>query len=257
MVPVVRSTFRLLEELSKNGALGLNDLTQRTGISKSTVFRILTTLTHLGYVVRDPSRTYYVSQTIGDLVSMGAGVEAIRRAALPRMLQLRDQYGETVNLGHLELDKVTYIEVVPSEYALRLHERPAATVCLHASALGKAILAFSDEEFASSLLRGRELPKFTRNTIVDSQELLAELRRNVHRGKLRCRSDSRCVGKGSRGHQHLGSNVALQSAEERPCRRESPEDGRRHLAPTAASPARQREQKLRRCQLLVFVLELI
>jgi IclR family transcriptional regulator, KDG regulon repressor len=77
---------------------------------------------------------------------------------------------------------VTYVEVVPSEYALRLHERPGATVCLHASALGKTILAFSDQEFTANLIRGRELTRFTRNTITDRQELMAELRRVRERG---------------------------------------------------------------------------
>src|SRR6185312_3480231 len=47
-VPVVRSTFRVLEELAKNGLLGLNDITRSTGISKSTVFRILNTLQEMG-----------------------------------------------------------------------------------------------------------------------------------------------------------------------------------------------------------------
>lgn len=182
MVPVVKSTFRILEELSKAGSLGLNAVTQRTGVSKSTVFRILSTLTNLGYVVRDADRNYFVSPTVGDLVSEVAGAEALRRAALPHMLRLRDQYGETVNLGQLQLEKVTYIEVVPSEYALRLHERPGASVDLHASALGKAILAFMPEESAESLVRGRDLQMFTRNTITEAAEFMAELRRVRERG---------------------------------------------------------------------------
>jgi DNA-binding IclR family transcriptional regulator len=182
MVPVVRSTFRILEELSRSGALGLNEITKRTAISKSTVFRILTTLSSLGYVVRDAERSYYVSHTMSDLVSVEANIEGVRRAALPYMLALRDRFGETVNLGHIQLDKVTYVEVVPSEYALRLHERPGATVCLHASALGKAILSFSDEDFAASLLAGRELQMLTRHTITDHGELLAELKRVRDRG---------------------------------------------------------------------------
>ncbi len=177
MVPVVRSSFCILEELSRSGALGLNEITVRTGISKSTVFRILTTLSHLGYVVRDSNRCYYIGQSMSDLVRAQASIEAIRRAAMPQMLELRDKFGETVNLGYLELDKVTYAEVVPSEYALRLHEKPGATICLHASALGKAILAFSDEEYASSLIRGRELQMITRNTITDPEEFMAELRK--------------------------------------------------------------------------------
>jgi DNA-binding IclR family transcriptional regulator len=182
MVPVVRSTFKVLEELSHSGALGLAEITERTGISKSTVFRILSTLTSLGYIVRDEDRNYFVSHTMGDLVSAEAGIEAIRRTAMPHMLALRDRFGETVNLGHIQVDKITYIEVVPSEYALRLHERPGATVCLHASALGKAILAYSDEDLATSLLAGRELQMLTRHTITDPTELMAEIRRARERG---------------------------------------------------------------------------
>ncbi len=182
MVPVVRSTFRILEELSRSGALGLNEITQRTGVSKSTVFRILATLTSMGYVVRDTDRNYFVNHTLADLVSDAATAEALRRAALPCMLRLRDQFGETVNLGRLQLDKVSYVEVVPSEFALRLHERPGASVNLHASALGKAILAFSPPGLAESLIQGRELAMYTRNTITDTDEFVAELRRVRDRG---------------------------------------------------------------------------
>ena len=80
------------------------------------------------------------------------------------------------------MDKVCYVEVVPSEYALRLHERPGATVFLHASALGKIILAYSDEDFARSLLAGRELQMLTRHTITDPSELMAEIKRARERG---------------------------------------------------------------------------
>ena len=179
MVPVVRSTFRILAELSKAGSLGLNEITQRTNVAKSTVFRVLTTLTQLGYVVRDTDRIYYISPALASLVSDVANVGLLRRMALPFMLRLRDEFGETVNLGQLQLEKVTYVEVVPSEYALRLHERPGATVAAHASALGKAILAFSPPELVESLIRGRELPALTRNTVTDPDELWQELRR-VH-----------------------------------------------------------------------------
>ncbi len=84
-----------------------------------------------------------------------------------------------MNLGQLQLDKVVYVEVVPSEFALRLHESAGATVCAHASALGKAILAFSPPEMVEGLLRGRELQMFTHNTITDPDKLIADLRR-VH-----------------------------------------------------------------------------
>jgi IclR family acetate operon transcriptional repressor len=182
MVPVVKSTFRILEELSAAGALGLNEVTERTGIPKSTVFRILTTLHSLGYVIRDGNKDYCVSPSLADLAGDQANTEVLRRAALRWMIKLRDESGETVNLGQLRLDKVVYVEVVPSEFALRLSERRGATVAPHASALGKAILAFSPPELVDSLVRAQELSVFTRNTITDPAALLEELRRVRDRG---------------------------------------------------------------------------
>jgi IclR family acetate operon transcriptional repressor len=176
-VPVVRSTFRILEELSRLEALGLREITQGTGVPKSTVFRILSTLLEMGYVVRDADRNYRVSFALGRLVSDEANSEALRRLALPYMLDLRDKYGETVNLGVQNLDKVTYLEVVPSEFALRLQESRGASVLAHASALGKAILAFSPQGLMEDLVRGRKLEIVTQNTISDPADFIAEVKR--------------------------------------------------------------------------------
>ena len=182
MVPVVRSTFRILEEISAAGPLGLNEITQRTKIPKSTVFRVLATLQSLGYVVRDGSRDYCVSPSIAGLAGDRSQSDALRAAALPWMVRLRNECGETVNLGQLQHDKVVYLEVVPSEFALRLSERPGATVPVHASALGKAILAFSPPELADSLIGSQRLAMFTRNTVTDPAAMREELRRVRDRG---------------------------------------------------------------------------
>lgn len=176
-VPVVRSTFQVLEELSRAGTLDLKDLTARTRLSKSTIFRILSTLVELGYVVRDSGRSYQISPQLGQLVTEEAASETLRRLALPLMLKLRDQYGETVNLGIRQLDKVTYLEVVPSEFALRLQESRGASVPVHASALGKAILAFTPAEEVDDLIRGNNLEAVTENTISQPTEFLSELRK--------------------------------------------------------------------------------
>ena len=178
-VPVVRSTFRILEELSRVEALGLKEIARGTGVAKSTVFRILRTLLDMGYLVRDANLNYRISFTLGKLVSAEANNEALRRLALPHMLDLRDKYGETVNLGVRHFDKVTYLEVVPSEFALRLQESRGISVPVHASALGKAILAFSPQDLVEDMVRGHQLEKVTQNTICDPDEFMAGIKR-VH-----------------------------------------------------------------------------
>jgi DNA-binding IclR family transcriptional regulator len=176
-VPVVRSTFRILEELSRSELLGLREVTQNTGIPKSTVFRVLSTLVDLGYVTRDLQRNYRISPSLSNLVSDEATTEELRRLALPLMLDLRNKYGETVNLGVQQADKITYLEVVPSEFALRLQESRGASVPAHASALGKAILAFSPPDSVSNLVRSYKLESVTDHTISDPEEFLLELKR--------------------------------------------------------------------------------
>ncbi|MBM3811151.1 MAG: IclR family transcriptional regulator [Acidimicrobiia bacterium] len=182
MVPVVRSTFRILAELGQAGSMSLNEVTLRTGIAKSTVFRILTTLTDLGYVIRDAGRHYYVSGALSELVNERAGSELLRRTSLSWMLRLRDAHGETVNLGQLQVDRIRYVEVVPSEFALRLHERPGAIVPVHATALGKAILAFLPPETAEGLLEGMPMPALAANTITTVAGMMAELEAVRRRG---------------------------------------------------------------------------
>jgi DNA-binding IclR family transcriptional regulator len=100
---------------------------------------------------------------LATLSSEHATSEAIRRVALPFMLRLRDEFGETINLGVLRLDKVKYIEVVPSEYALRFSEKPGSSVEVHASALGKVLLAYASPEVVQSLI-GEESCRCSRGT---------------------------------------------------------------------------------------------
>lgn len=176
-VPVVRSTFRVLEELSRAEAVGVSELAERTRIAKSTVFRIVNTLHDMGYLVRDSERNYMVSFALAQLGSNEGTSTALRDLALPYMLDLRKQYGETVNLGVLNLDKIMYAEVVPSEFAVRLQETRGATVLIHASALGKAILAFSPPGLVKTLIQGRKLELVTQNTICDTNQFMTELKR--------------------------------------------------------------------------------
>lgn len=176
VIPVVCNTFEIVNELAQSGALTLNEAARRTGIPKSTVFRILATLLHLGLAVRDDKqKTYRLGRVLGELMREGGTTEALRRIALPYMLKLRNTFGETVNFGELQHDKVIYIEVVPSEYALKLSERPGATVWALSTALGRSILAFSPPSVVESLVRDEELPALTPFTIRSPAKLKREL----------------------------------------------------------------------------------
>ncbi|MEO7142420.1 MAG: IclR family transcriptional regulator [Bryobacteraceae bacterium] len=199
VIPVVRNTFQIIGELAQNGNLTLNDAARRTGIPKSTVFRILATLLHLGVAIRDSEqKTYRLGRVLGELTREGGTRETLRRIALPYMLKLRGVFGETVNLGELQHDMVVYVEVVPSEYALKLSERPGATVWALSTALGRSVLAFSPPGLVESLMRGRELPALTPFTITDPAKLAREFEKVRSQGyAIECEESAlqaTCIG---------------------------------------------------------------
>ena len=183
LIPVVLSTFDVVGELSRSGPLGLAELSQRTKVAKSTVFRILNTLHHLGYVRRDAqTRAYSLSQRLSELSHDLDFGPALQRIARPHMLRLRNEFGETVNLGRLDLDRVVYLEVVESEHTLRLCERKGGWEHAHASALGKVILAFSSPGVLAGFLESGRLPALTARTITDPAEFRLEMQRIRRRG---------------------------------------------------------------------------
>lgn len=199
LVPVVLSTFHVLSELSRTGPLHLAELAQRTKVAKSTVFRILNTLHHLGYVWRDAeSRTYSVSPRLAELSHDVDWSATLQRIALPHMSMLRAEFNETVNLGRADFDRIIYLEVVESEHSLRLCERKGGWEYAHASALGKAVLAFSPPSSLASLFESAKFPALTNRTITQPRELMEELQRVRQRGYAFDREESRlsafCVG---------------------------------------------------------------
>lgn len=198
LIPVVQSTFKIITELAHGHPLSLNDATQRTGIPKSTAFRVLATLQHLGVVVRGPEKKYRLGRVLNELARETSMTETLRRIALPHMLKLRDLFGETVNLGELQYDKVVYVEVVPSEYALKLSERPGATVWALSTSLGRSILAFSLPEMVDTLVGKRKLPALTQYTITNPKKLKQELERiREHGYAVECEESAlhaTCVG---------------------------------------------------------------
>lgn len=194
LIPVVLSTFEVLSELSRFGPLNLAELAQRTKVAKSTVFRILNTLHHLGYVWRDPdSRNYSVSPRLAELSRDVDWGTTLQRLALPYMVRLRDEFGETVNLGRLDFDRVIYLEVIESEHALRLCERKGGWDHVHASALGKALLAFSPPGALDSFVEAGRLPAMTPRTITDAEVFRDELQRVKRRGFALDREEARLM----------------------------------------------------------------
>jgi IclR family acetate operon transcriptional repressor len=161
--------------------LGVTELAVATGLTVSTTHRLLRALVDAGLVAQDPvSERYHLGSAV---VAMGRQAEA--RLGFDRMLPdlqaLAARTGESVNLGTRVGDEVLIVLHVPSAQPLRFDQPVGSRVPIHASAMGKALLAGSSDPAAAVAALG-ELAPITGATLTKPGELLRDVEHTRHRG---------------------------------------------------------------------------
>ncbi|MDA8330616.1 MAG: IclR family transcriptional regulator [Candidatus Dormibacteraeota bacterium] len=164
-----------LELVAGGHELKLTDVAKELGVSRATAFRLLVNLERRDYVEHDAQRhVYYVGRRLSALAS-DAEDRTVVVLAKPGMNQLRQFVGETVNLAVLRHNELVYATVLDVERSLRLAARVGSVAPLHATALGKAVLATLSDERAMELAGDEPYKKFTSNTLTFAVDLLSEL----------------------------------------------------------------------------------
>lgn len=182
-IEVVGKTLDVLEAFVQvpSKQRTLSELTQQLQMNKNAVFRILHSLAKHGYIVKEGNK-YELGPKLVELGNARLRNTDLLSVATPVLQNLREDFGETVNLGILDGDLIRYIGVWESQDRLRLAERVGATDMLHSSALGKAYLAQLSPEETRSLVGARKLTAFTANTITSLAALKSELEKVREQG---------------------------------------------------------------------------
>ncbi len=153
-VGVLVKTIEVLRALADSEQpLGPTEIANQTGLDRSAVHRILSTLARDRLVEGvNGGGTYRLGLGLAALGLIAASRLDLRRAARPHMEGLYARFSETVNLGVLDGDSILYIDMLESRHSLRMaavigsRDAPATT------ALGKSILAHLPPDRLSSLL---------------------------------------------------------------------------------------------------------
>jgi|SRR5579872_3757949 len=198
-VGVLHKTLDIIE-LLKGGQEGarLSDLSRNLDLPKATVFRILTTLETRGYLDRGEDGEYRMAKKFFDLRREEPIELLLQRAAQPAMIQLVDATKETVNLGIIDAGEIVVIHTVESPQAVRMSSKVGNRRYLHATALGKVMLAGMSDAEVLRLLKLKGLPKVTPHTIATKAALLDEIRKVREQGfaidNQENEMEGRCLG---------------------------------------------------------------
>ena len=154
----------------------LTDLAIRTGLSPSTVHRLLTTLEKRRFVQFDRGEsTWHIGAQ-----SFAIGSTFVRRRnfvtqALPYLRKLRDQTRETANLAVVDDGAMVVLTRVESREIMRSVTKVGGRVPMVASGLGKALLATYSEQDVFAIIRRDGMPRLTSKSIVRAGELCKSL----------------------------------------------------------------------------------
>lgn len=153
-VQSVTRALLLLETLADDAAgWRLTDLSLRTGLSLSTVHRLLTTLQERRFVQYDSRRQLW---SVGrQAFSVGAAFgqrQALVAPALPHLRRLRDLTRETANFGVLDDGEIVVMAQAESREIVRAIARTGGRAGLVNSALGKAVLSAYAEDDMEAVL---------------------------------------------------------------------------------------------------------
>ncbi|MFT5658119.1 MAG: IclR family acetate operon transcriptional repressor [Gammaproteobacteria bacterium] len=167
----------LLERLSlAPSGMNLTDLSQQLGIPSATTHRLLNTFEEMGYLEHDSILGLWF---IG-LKTFSVGNAFLNRrdfiaTSRPYMRRLVEQCGETVNLGIIDDGEAVYVGQVQSPESMRMIAKLGSRSPIHASGIGKTLLASMTEKGVSNILLRKGLARFTDRTIDNPADLRIEL----------------------------------------------------------------------------------
>lgn len=139
-VAVIDRVSTLLEAFSGAERLTLSELSDSTGLPRSSTHRMLTQLVRVQWI-RKNGHAYELGTKMLELGSLALHHDSVRRAALPIMSELHSRTGLVVHLAVLDGRDALYLEKIGGQFGLTLPTRVGGRQPAHLTAVGKAVLA--------------------------------------------------------------------------------------------------------------------
>ncbi|HWM34036.1 MAG TPA: IclR family transcriptional regulator [Pseudolysinimonas sp.] len=172
---------RLLRALPADGSgATLRELAAGAGLPVSTAHRIAAELVRLGQLDLAGGR-YAAGTALWELGERAPVVRGLREAADPELTGLYDSTGENAHVAVLVDSEVLYLSRASGARAIPTLARVGVRHPVHATGVGRAILAALPDAAAAPLLRG-PLAQITPFTITDPTRLRAEVEATRRRG---------------------------------------------------------------------------
>jgi IclR family transcriptional regulator, pca regulon regulatory protein len=166
--------------------LGIADIADRLGMSRSTTHRYVTTLVALGYLEQGARRKYRLGLRVTDLGMSALNATGLHEHAHADLAELSHRLGYTTSLATLDGAEIVYVDRVQG-----FRRRPAVAgpelatgsrLPAYCTAMGKVLLAYLPDAERRDVLSGVELKRRGPNTITGKGALQEELGQIMEEG---------------------------------------------------------------------------
>lgn len=179
-MPIIQSVERALQILDlfneQATELKITDISKLMGLSKSTLHSLLKTLQLHGYIDQNPENgKYRLGMKLVERGHFVVGSIDIRQKAKGWLTELSRRTGQTTHLGILDGREGVYIEKIEGKLAAIAYSRIGRRLPVHATAIGKVLIAWLGEPELNALLEGYQYTTYTPSTLASREELMAAL----------------------------------------------------------------------------------
>ncbi|KJK26412.1 IclR family transcriptional regulator [Burkholderiaceae bacterium 16] len=191
LIPAASRTMAVFELFAREKReLSNSDVARLLSVAESSSLDLMYTLHSLGYLMRTSrTRRYYPTARLLETARQISENDPLTTVAREAVEQLGAKTDETVFFGVLDASAVKVVAVQPSRMPLRYIIEVGSRAALHASALGKALLGLLPADEARATLGKSKLRPFTEHTVLDVDELMAQVARGRDRGWYEAREE--------------------------------------------------------------------
>lgn len=161
----------------QNGPQSLDQCADRLDVHKSTVLRLLQTLEAQRFVTHNAQHRYRLGSRLFEISAAALEQRDIRGVVHPHLEALSARTAQTVHLAVYESGKAVYIDKIEAQTGIRMYSRVGLVAALHATAVGKVLVADLPSAKRRQVADEIDYVTFTDRTISGPDEYLAELDR--------------------------------------------------------------------------------
>lgn len=172
----VETALSILDLFIDHEELAASDVAKLLDMNRSKAFRFLVTLENCGYITRTENTKYRLSAKVSTLGQIAQSRQELIGLIHPHIANITEITGESTHVSIMK-DSIhsAFIDKCVGSRWLTMDITIGHTQFAHASAGGKAMLAYETDQFVNSYLKTVTFQKYTDYSITDAKGLLTEL----------------------------------------------------------------------------------